>query len=74
MNGLLTKIENILNTKYYHRDRLSISNPKISRLYAFLAALSSYALIALAVYWYRTRISKLKNSINNNISLKTLIL
>jgi hypothetical protein len=65
---IVNKIENILNTKYYHRDRLSISNPKISRLYAFLAALSSYALIALAVYWYRTRISKLKNSINNNIS------
>ena len=69
---IVNKTENMLKLKSYHRDELSISNHFGSIAFALLTALCSYALIAWAVFWYRTRNSTSESSRNQNPSLNDL--
>jgi len=69
---IVNKTENMLKIKSYHRDELSISNHFGSIAFALLTALCSYALIAWAVFWYRTRNSTSESSRNQNPSLNDL--
>lgn len=65
---IVNKTDNMLKTNYYHRSELSISNSNWSRFCALMTGLLSYAVISLAVFWYRTHISKSKDRENKNIS------